>query len=55
MAKILALATIRVNGREIKTEGKSTLESGRLQSHPAYGRRQGLGDLQQDGLAVPSR
>ena len=25
MAKILGMATIRVNGREIKTEGKSTL------------------------------
>ncbi|WP_332831682.1 phage tail tube protein [Escherichia coli] len=28
MAKILGMATIRVNGREIKTEGKSTLNPG---------------------------
>lgn len=28
MAKILGMATIRVNGREIKTEGKSILNPG---------------------------
>ncbi|EHD3449966.1 phage tail protein, partial [Escherichia coli O152] len=28
MAKILGMATIRVNGREIKTKGKSTLNPG---------------------------
>ncbi|WP_332832940.1 phage tail tube protein [Escherichia coli] len=51
MAKILGMATIRVMAAKLKPRGNPR-ESGRLQSHPAYGRRQGLGHLQQDGLAV---
>ena len=37
MANILGMAAIRINGREIKTEGKSTLNPG------GYARQQHMG------------
>ncbi|SUB71400.1 Phage tail tube protein [Pluralibacter gergoviae] len=40
---ILGMASIRINGREIKTEGKSTLNPGGYARHAAHGGRQGVG------------
>lgn len=45
MARVLGMATIRINGREIKTEGKSTLNPG------GYARTQHLGGGKHWGLS----
>lgn len=48
---ILGMAAIRINGREIKTEGKSTLNPGAMPAPSIWG-RQGLGNSRK--MAGPS-